>query len=161
MRGLSESARMTAGGREPGPVAELLGGRPVLRRAVDSPLDAHAMLLDGLPGQALAHLVEHLTVLQMTPALERAMGMSLRTFQRRRDAPDRPLSPEQSGRTWTFAAVLARATAVFGSQEAAERWLERPAMGLDRCRPLDLLATPAGVELVEEFLERLEYGVYM
>jgi putative toxin-antitoxin system antitoxin component (TIGR02293 family) len=47
-----------------------------------------------------------------------------------------------------------------GSQEAAEQWLERPAIGLDQRRPIDLLSTPAGVELVETFLERLEYGVY-
>ncbi|TIY10108.1 MAG: DUF2384 domain-containing protein, partial [Mesorhizobium sp.] len=39
-------------------------------------------------------------------------------------------------------------------------WLERPAIGLDQRRPIDLLATPAGVELVEDYLERLEYGVY-
>jgi uncharacterized protein (DUF2384 family) len=31
---------------------------------------------------------------------------------------------------------------------------------LNQRRPIDLLATTAGVELVEEFLERLEYGVY-
>jgi putative toxin-antitoxin system antitoxin component (TIGR02293 family) len=49
---------------------------------------------------------------------------------------------------------------VLGSQQEAEQWLERPAIGLDRRRPIDLLATPAGVELVETFLERLEYGVY-
>jgi len=49
---------------------------------------------------------------------------------------------------------------VFGSREAAELWLYRPATGLNRQRPIDLLATPAGVGLVEEFLGRLEYGVY-
>ena len=49
---------------------------------------------------------------------------------------------------------------MFGSQEEAEEWLRRPAMGLDQRRPIDLLATPAGVELVEDFLGRLKYGVY-
>lgn len=86
--------------------------------------------------------------------------MSLRTFQRRKDAPDKPLSQEQSGRTWKFAEILAKATEVFGSQEEAEQWLERPAIGLDQRRPIDLLATPAGVELVEQYLTRLAYGVY-
>ncbi|MCP1838249.1 putative toxin-antitoxin system antitoxin component (TIGR02293 family) [Bradyrhizobium sp. USDA 4524] len=86
--------------------------------------------------------------------------MSLRTFQRRKDAPDKPLSQEQSGRTWKFAEILAKATDVFGSQEEAEQWLERPAIGLDQRRPIDLLVTPAGVELVEQYLTRLAYGVY-
>ncbi|TIX82762.1 MAG: DUF2384 domain-containing protein, partial [Mesorhizobium sp.] len=59
-----------------------------------------------------------------------------------------------------FAEILSKATDVFGSQAEAEQWLERPAIGLDQRRPIDLLATPAGVELVEDYLERLEYGVY-
>ena len=33
-------------------------------------------------------------------------------------------------------------------------------MGLNQRKPIDVLATPAGVELVEDFLVRLEYGVY-
>jgi putative toxin-antitoxin system antitoxin component (TIGR02293 family) len=93
-------------------------------------------------------------------SLEKAVGISLRTYQRKRDALDKPLSPEQSGRTWKFAEILARATAIFGSQAEAEQWLERPAIGLEQRRPIDLLSTPAGVETVEDHLTRLEYGVY-
>jgi putative toxin-antitoxin system antitoxin component (TIGR02293 family) len=141
-------------------VGELLGGARVLRHALNNPLDAHEMLIQGLPGNALRHLLDNLLILKKTGPLERAVGMSLRTFQRRKSAPARPLSPEQSGRTWKFAEILAKATSVLGSQEEAEQWLERPAIGLDQRRPIDLLATPAGVELVETFLERLEYGVY-
>src|SRR3546814_8602535 len=55
--------------------------------------------------------------------------MSLRTWQCRKDAPDRRLTTQQSGRAWAFAGILARATAVFGSQEKAEEWLARPATG--------------------------------
>jgi hypothetical protein len=64
------------------------------------------------------------------------------------------------GRAWKFAEILAKATDVLGTQAEAEQWLERPAIGLDQRRPIDLLGTPAGVELVEDYLERLEYGVY-
>jgi putative toxin-antitoxin system antitoxin component (TIGR02293 family) len=142
-------------------VTNLLGGSRVLRRRLKSRIDAHEMLLEGLPGQALSHLLDGLVVLPRAASLERAVGMSLRTFQRRREDPAKPLSPEQSGRAWKFAEVLAKATEVFGSQEEAEDWLQRPAIGLDQRTPLELLATPAGVELVETFLSRLEYGVYM
>jgi putative toxin-antitoxin system antitoxin component (TIGR02293 family) len=141
-------------------VAALLGGNRVLGKKLRSPLDAHEMLLEGLPGNALRHLVGNLRVLGKSASLEKAVGMSLRTFQRRKQAPAKPLSQEQSGRTWKFAEILAKATETLGSQEAAERWLERPAIGLDRRSPIDLLATPAGVELVEDHLERLAYGVY-
>lgn len=33
-------------------------------------------------------------------------------------------------------------------------------IGLDQRRPIDLLATPAGIELVEQYLTRRAYGVY-
>ncbi len=49
---------------------------------------------------------------------------------------------------------------MFGSQDEAEQWLERPAIGLDQRRPIDLLSSPAGVETIEDHLTRLEYGVY-
>jgi putative toxin-antitoxin system antitoxin component (TIGR02293 family) len=141
-------------------IAALLGGDRVLRRHLETPLDAHEMLMTGLPGEALLHLVETFAILRQREPLEKATGISLRTVQRRRDTPVKLLSKEQSGRAWKLAEVLAKATAALGSGEAAEQWLERPAIGLNQRRPIDLLATPAGMELVEDFLGRLEYGVY-
>ncbi|MER9253890.1 DUF2384 domain-containing protein [Mesorhizobium sp. M0598] len=141
-------------------VAKLLGGSRILARRLSSALDAHELLLHGLPASALDHLIGQLVFIQKTDSLEKAVGMSLRTYQRRKDAPSKPLSQDQSGRTWKFAEILSKATDVFGSQAEAEQWLERPAIGLDQRRPIDLLATPAGIELVEDYLERLEYGVY-
>jgi putative toxin-antitoxin system antitoxin component (TIGR02293 family) len=58
------------------------------------------------------------------------------------------------------AAILIKAIEVFGSKEDAELWLRSPAMGLDGQRPIDLLRSPEGNRLVEEFLFRLEHGVY-
>lgn len=141
-------------------VAALLGGTRVLSRRLTSALDAHELLLIGLPTSALDHLVGNLVFIRKNESLEKAVGMSLRTWQRRKDAPSKPLSQEQSGRAWKFAEILSKATDVLGSQVEAEQWLERPAIGLDQRRPIDLLGTPAGVELVEDYLERLEYGVY-
>jgi putative toxin-antitoxin system antitoxin component (TIGR02293 family) len=66
-------------------------------------------------------------------------------------------SPDVTGK---LAEILAKATLIFGSLEQAEQWLERPATGLDQRKPIDLLETPAGVKLVEDFLTRLEHGVY-
>jgi putative toxin-antitoxin system antitoxin component (TIGR02293 family) len=139
--------------------ANLLGGSRVLRRQLRDPLEVHELLSRGLPREALIHLIGSVSVLHGA-VLKAAIGISPRTSQRMRVAPGKPLSTEQSGRAWKFAEILAKATAVFGSQGEAEQWLERPATGLDRRRPIELLATPAGVKLVEDFLGRLEFGVY-
>ena len=141
-------------------VAALLGGRDVLGRDPHTQFDAHELLESGLPTSALQHLVKELGVLREAAILPAALGMSVRTLQRHRDLLGRRLSQEQSSRTWKFAEILSHATAVFGTQDEAERWLERPAIGLDQRRPIDLLNTAAGVRIVETFLTRLEYGVY-
>ena len=142
--------------------AALLGGSRTLHRAVRNRLEAHDLLQEGLPGHALKHLWDEVAILQATQhdSLEKAVGISLRTYQRRLAALDKPLSVEQSGRTWKFAEILARSTDLFGCQSEAERWLERPAMALDQRKPIDLLSTPAGVEAIEDHLTRMEYGVY-
>ncbi|NKK63400.1 type II RES/Xre toxin-antitoxin system antitoxin [Rhizobium leguminosarum] len=149
-----------AGGGELQKIEALLGGSRILSRSLTSALDAHELLLHGLPATALDHLVGTLVVLGKNESLEKAVGMSLRTWQRRKDTPSKPLSQEQSGRAWKFAEILTKATDIFGSQAEAEQWLERPAVGLEQRRPIDLLGTPAGVELVEDHLDRMEYGVY-
>jgi putative toxin-antitoxin system antitoxin component (TIGR02293 family) len=110
--------------------------------------------------RALFYLVQNLAFLRWDDSFARAIGMSHRTYKRHAAGSAKPLSTEQSGRTWKLAEILAKATSIFGSNEEAEQWLERPAVGLDQRKPIDLLATPAGVELAEDFLVRLEYGVY-
>jgi putative toxin-antitoxin system antitoxin component (TIGR02293 family) len=137
---------------------DLLGGSKVIRTPVRTPLEAHDLLAHGLPAASLFHLGERIGL--GAAELVEALGMSLRTLQRRRDDQDRSLSPEQSGRAWTLAEILGRATDVFGSREEALDWLRRPALALDDRRPVDLLRTPAGAEAVSDHLTRLEYGVY-
>ena len=137
---------------------DLLGGADVIRAPVRTPLEAHDLLAHGLPAASLFHLRERLGL--GAAELVGALGMSLRTLQRRRDDQERSLSPEQSGRAWTLAEILGRATDVFGSREEALDWLRRPSLALDDRRPVDLLRTPAGAEAVGDHLTRLEYGVY-
>ena len=148
---------------EPGDIqraAALLGGARVLRHRLHGAIEVHEALSRGLPRSALTHLIGQVAVLRDPAGLERAVGVSQRTAQRFKLAPDKKLSPEQSGRAWKFAEILAKATEVLGSQEDAEDWLKRPAMALDQRRPLDLLASPAGAQLVEDLLIRMKYGVY-
>lgn len=140
-------------------VVDLLGGRHILGATIESELEAHELLHRGLPRASLGSLIERLNLIEVGEASE-ALGMSVRTFQRHKSTPIAPLDVLQSGRTWKFAEILAKATRVLGSQDEAEQWLRRPAIGLEQRRPLDLLTTPAGVKLVEDYLGRLEYDVY-
>lgn len=55
--------------------------------------------------------------------------------------------------------MLTTATDIFGGQAEAERWLTAPATALEQRRPIDLLASPLGVEMAET-VGCLRYGVY-
>jgi putative toxin-antitoxin system antitoxin component (TIGR02293 family) len=141
-------------------VTGLLGGAAVFGRSLGTgALDAHFLIEAGIPNRAVDHLVHSLKVMGQE-SIEQAIGISLRTLQRKEKKPRELLSHEQAGRAWQFAELLAKATVVFGAQDAAEQWFERPAIGLNQKRPIDLLTTPAGVKVVEDHLERLAYGVY-
>ena len=160
---ISEAAsdQRTRGTTELEKMVDLFGGPRALKHAVANPLDAHEMILHGIPSRALSNLVTQLVVIEASDAFEAAFGMSERTFQRHKSDERRLLNTEQSSRTWNFARILTKASAVFGSQSEAERWMIAPAIGLDGRRPIDLLATAAGTDLVQEFLDRLDYGVYV
>ncbi|CAN5732385.1 DUF2384 domain-containing protein [soil metagenome] len=148
--------------RQLGAISDLLGGEKVFgkKQGPRTPLEVHEFLVGGLPGRSILYLVDDLTVLRWAD-LEPAMGMSLRTFQRLKHDRRKTLSHDQGSRAWKFAEVLALASSVFGSRESAEQWLGKPATGLDGHRPVDLLATQTGTELVETFLQRLDHGVYV
>lgn len=59
-----------------------------------------------------------------------------------------------------YAQVLAHATNVFGSQPLAEEWLRRPCKFLEGGVPLDMIDNPVGLQTIEGYLDRIEYGVY-
>jgi putative toxin-antitoxin system antitoxin component (TIGR02293 family) len=159
---MTQGAPMTFSGaleenREISRTVQILGGAKVLDRPVRSRLEAHDLIRRGLRAKVLDHLAKRM---RARGYLEKAVGISVRTWQRHKESPNRRLSPEQSGRAWKFAEILGHATEIFGSLEEAEEWMERPAMALNARKPIDLLSTPAGVESVEDHLTRMEYGVY-
>jgi putative toxin-antitoxin system antitoxin component (TIGR02293 family) len=81
------------------------------------------------------------------------------TLARRRAHHAPKLTPEESARVARLASVWAFAKDVWGSDEAARRWLFEPHMMLDDRRPVDVvLASEFGRPLVEGILGRLKYG---
>jgi len=138
---------------------EFMGGRRLFKQLPQTRAEIHGTLVKGLPYAVLVNIVDHLSALS-ADELADAVGISARTLRRQREQPDKPMPADLASKTWLFAETLAQASAVFGSRDAAERWMAHPALGLDGARPIDLLRTLQGAELVTEFLGRLEHGVY-
>lgn len=141
-------------------IAGHLGLPRARQKALATPLDIHDAILHGLPASALAHATQNFAALRDNATFARVLGISTRTFQRLRDTPTKKLDAALGGRLWRFAEIVAKASEILGSQDAAEAWMDTPAMALDQRRPIDLMATTAGAALVEALLDRLDYGVY-
>jgi putative toxin-antitoxin system antitoxin component (TIGR02293 family) len=56
--------------------------------------------------------------------------------------------------------AVARATEVFGDEEAAFRWLGTPVAALDYATPISCLSTQQGAIQVNDVLTQIEHGVW-
>lgn len=153
---------MAGAARKEGPyrrVTEVLGAKSL---RIDSPIELHERIVHGLPRSTVVHLVSSLSGISLEESM-RVLNISLRTWHRikaEEDALQKPLDVDQSARAWTLAQILAKAEEVLGTREEAEQWLARPQIGLDSHRPIELMATPQGADLVKTLLAQMEHGVY-
>lgn len=138
---------------------EVMGARRLFKQLPQSRAEIHGVLVKGLPYAVLLNLIDQLSALTIDD-IAAAVGLSTRTLRRQKDQPTKAMPPDLASKTWQLAETLALAGTVMGSRDAAEHWMARPAMGLDGARPIDLMQTLQGAELVTEFLGRLEHGVY-
>ena len=138
---------------------EVMGARRLFKQLPQSRAEIHGVLVKGLPYAVLLNLVDQLSALSIDD-IAASVGLSTRTLRRQKEHPTKPMPPDLASKTWLLAETLSQASATFGNRDAAERWMARPAMGLDGARPIDLMQTLQGAELVTEFLGRLEHGVY-
>lgn len=93
--------------------------------------------------------------------VQRITGKSLRTVQRlaKETQPVR-LNPQQSTVAFQYAQALEHAIDVFGDLQLAEDWLKKPCKYLEGNVPLELIDHSLGFQVVEDYLTRIEHGVY-
>ena len=138
-------------------IAEVLGGRKVLGKAVKNLEDLAELVRKGLPASSVKVLAERLDVGSTT--LSQKLGIPQRTLSRRLSHGSR-LSAAESDRTVRLARVYASAVEMIGNEEKAVEWLQTPNRALGGERPLDQLDTDIGAREVEDILGRIAYGVY-
>jgi putative toxin-antitoxin system antitoxin component (TIGR02293 family) len=138
-------------------IAEILGGRKVLGKAVKKPDDLAHLIRTGLPASSIAVLADKLHI--GNAALSRTLGIPPRTLTRRLSEASL-LTPSESDRTVRMARVYACAVEMIGDEEKAVEWLRTPNRALGGERPLDQLDTDMGARMVEDILGRIAYGVY-
>lgn len=70
------------------------------------------------------------------------------------------LSSQCDGYIYQLAVVFEEALDALGSDELVIEFLKQPSIGLEQRKPIDLMTTPPGVQLVRTHIERMRYGVY-
>jgi putative toxin-antitoxin system antitoxin component (TIGR02293 family) len=138
---------------------KLLGGSRLLKYKPSNQAEVHAAVVSGIPYSVLFFLTDNIKGFGEEDVAN-VLGVSTRTLRRQKDTPGKVMPADLGSKTWLFAEILAKAEDVMGSKDDAERWMVEEAMGLDGARPIDLLRTLQGANLVSQFLERLKYGVY-
>ncbi len=140
-------------------VFSLLGRRGRQFSAVNTHQQVHELLQRGLPAAAVVSFSEQCAALPIEDVLD-LIGISKRTYARKKESPQDALSTVESNNLWKIAGLVTKASEVLGNRDAAERWFLQPALALNGQRPLDLAKTETGTELVRDLLLRMEYGVY-
>jgi putative toxin-antitoxin system antitoxin component (TIGR02293 family) len=84
-------------------------------------------------------------------AMERLLGSSTRTVQRRRERGE-ALSPSESDRLWRLLFIRSRANEALGSEAGARLWLTSPHPLLGGETPVQRLDTEPGLREVEDML---------
>ena len=134
----------------------LLGGTKTIKSKVHNELDLILLTRAGLPKKSLDTLSGKLGI--SMERLSRLLNISLRTLQRKKDTDH--LSIHVSEQILAIAEVVIRGIEVLGSQQSLEIWLHSQLAFLNNRKPIDIMDTTIGTQLLLKILGRIEHGVY-
>jgi putative toxin-antitoxin system antitoxin component (TIGR02293 family) len=136
-------------------VLELLGGSKSFRGKYETTLD----LVDlGEKGLTKASLLELANFLELSTAqMAHLLPVTERTIQRY--SRSTRLSRSVSDHLLAIARTAVRGIEVFGDKEKFLAWLQRSNVALGRRKPMELLASTLGIDLVLDELGRIEHGL--
>lgn len=89
------------------------------------------------------------------------LHVNIRTLQRYKGDKSHVFKPTQSERIFELAEVISAGYEVFDSSSDFNIWLNTPSPALSNEKPIDLLDTSYGKDLVLAELNRIEYGIFV
>lgn len=135
----------------------LLGGKASVKKPALSGFDLIALSNEGITRKAIESLSQHIGVSQKLFA-EGILNISVKTIERKK--PAERLDKKISSHVIEVAKVIQHAGEVFEDKDKVTRWFSKPNKALNEKRPVDLLDTLTGLQMVNDILGRIEEGVY-
>lgn len=113
-------------------------------------------LKDGLPYRSVQSFINHSTLSKSQ--VSKLIHVSERTLQR--NSPDRIMDINTSERLLQLTRLFLKGIDVFNDKEKFIMWTNRQNKSLAYTKPLELMETTLGMELVLDELIRIEHGVF-
>ena len=136
-------------------IEQLLGGTDVIGHKIRNEMDLYEVSKIGLPKKALINLIQNLGF--SVKSMASLLSITERTIQRKSDTE--LLDFITSEQILQVADVYSRGNTVFGSQEKFKDWIMLTNKALNNMRPMDLLASRYGAQMVLDEIGRIEYGI--
>lgn len=89
------------------------------------------------------------------------LNINVRTLQRYRKAKNHIFKPIQSEKIFELTEIIIIGNEVFNSPEHFNTWLNTPSPALGNEKPMNLLDTSYGKDLVLAELNRIEHGIFV
>ncbi len=136
-------------------ITETLGGEEALGHPIRNRMDFVKLVNRGLTKSSVVHLAKSLS-LSMKEMAE-LLPVNVRTLQRK--SAREHLSTVVSEQALQIAHVVAAGMELFEDQEKFLAWLSMPSVPLGGEKPLALLRSRFGIELVLDELGRIAHGI--
>ncbi len=127
-----------------------------LKEKISGPLDLVKLGSEGVVKSQIKHLGEAMCV--PNTVLANLLSINIRTMQRQPEG--KHFDRNVSDRAIKLAQLTARGIEVFGGSEEFCDWLQTPCVALGDRTPVSLLVSTVGVDMVDDVIGRIEYGIY-
>lgn len=134
----------------------ILGGKHSLRKSISGDFDLIKLTREGVKKSTLKTLAEYLGITM--EIMSRLLHTSFRNIQRKDE--NELLDTYKSEQVIGLAQLISKGLDIFGSKENLQQWLHSNIIALGNKKPIDLLDTRFGIQMIFRVLGRLEHGVY-
>lgn len=137
-------------------VEDLLGGPKAIGSSIRSEMDYYTISRKGIKKRALVNLALNLGM--SLRAIAALLNVTERTLQRKADSD--LLDGTTSEQVLQIAEVFSRGGEIFGSQGDFREWIGTENKALGGKKPMELLSSRFGAQMVLDVLGRIEHGVF-
>lgn len=142
---------------EKGNVKKWLGGDRLVHTRIESEFDYITIGSSGITKGSVDELANFVGVTRKDMA-ERILDISVKTLERK--TPTQKLDKRISSHAVEIAKVMQHAYEVFEDEQKVKLWVNTENKSLNGMRPVQLMDTLTGLNMIDEVLGRIEEGIY-